>query len=188
MEALQVFFATLVLSGVPEASAPKLIDAIMTAARQESHAAKQAAATCIAVLATAEGASQVNRMYQFAMAPSYDLVSPVLQSLVDPHQSALLHHPLSSPRAFLGWGCQEGDTRSCAPSCNETKLTPCLSSLRERKGHCGTNMACSLRHYFFGRAEYQPFCKQAGVLAAKQAFQECIGSQDSNGQKIMGDE
>ena len=60
LDALQVFFAALVCSGVPEASAPKLIDALVTAAKSESHTAKQAAAQCVAVLATAEGASQAS--------------------------------------------------------------------------------------------------------------------------------
>ena len=59
LEALQAFFAALVSLGVKEASAPKLIDAIVSSAKSESHAAKQAAAQCIAALAIAEGASQV---------------------------------------------------------------------------------------------------------------------------------
>ena len=59
LEALQAFFAALVSLGVKEATAPKLIDAIVGSARSESHAAKQAAAQCIAALAIAEGTSQV---------------------------------------------------------------------------------------------------------------------------------
>lgn len=67
-EALQAFFAALVSLGVKEASAPKLIDAIVGSAKSESHAAKQAAAQCIAALAVAEGASQV-RFTAAAMVP-----------------------------------------------------------------------------------------------------------------------
>ncbi|KAK9861770.1 hypothetical protein WJX84_007141 [Apatococcus fuscideae] len=60
LEAMQAFFAALVSLGVKEASAPKLIEAIVGSAKAESHAAKQAAAQCIAALAIAEGAAQVS--------------------------------------------------------------------------------------------------------------------------------